>query len=85
MRMLWLQPHRTAKRASPWVPFNGHRVRRPLFFMWPIIGSIIAWQAIAQQSAERGTWSSQQYRDGPGDAAPRNSDENLHGLDAVAF
>jgi len=36
--MLWPQPHSTAKRASPSVPLSGHRVRRPSFFMWPIIG-----------------------------------------------
>ena len=40
MRMLWPQPQSTAKRASPSVPFKGHRVRRPSFFMCPIIGSI---------------------------------------------
>ena len=31
-----------------------------------------------------GTSPSQQFRDGPGDAAPRTADEDLHGLDAMA-
>ena len=31
-----------------------------------------------------GASSSQQFRDGPGDAASRTADEDLHGLDAVA-
>jgi hypothetical protein len=34
------QPHSTAKRAPPVVPFSGHQVRRPSVFMWPIIGSM---------------------------------------------
>ena len=38
--MLWPPPQRTAKRASPVVPFSGHRVRQPSFFMWPVIGSM---------------------------------------------
>ncbi len=38
--MLWPLPHRTAKIASPMVPFSGQRARRPSVFMWPISGSM---------------------------------------------
>lgn len=38
--MLCPQAQRTAKSASPIVPFSGHRDRRPSVFMWPIPASI---------------------------------------------
>src|SRR3712207_5752210 len=38
--MLWPQPQRTAKRASPVVPLRARRARRPSLFMWPISGSM---------------------------------------------
>ena len=38
--MLWPQAQRAAKRASPLVPFDGHRDRRPSVLMWPISGSM---------------------------------------------
>ncbi len=38
--MLCPQPHRTAKIASPVVPFSVQRARRPSDFMWPIPGSM---------------------------------------------
>jgi hypothetical protein len=33
---LYPQAQSVAKMASPMVPFNGHRDRRPSVFMWPI-------------------------------------------------
>lgn len=40
--MLWTQPQRTAKNASPTISFNVLHVSRPSFFISQIIGSIIA-------------------------------------------
>jgi transposase InsO family protein len=39
-RMLCRQAQRTAKSASPRVPFKVHRARRPSVFMWPISASM---------------------------------------------